>query len=246
MSFKHNPPLIAVVDDEPDILELIRLNLDRAGFSVHTFSNAVSIRNFLKKETPDLFILDRMLPDAEGLDICRELRRNSITSEVPIIMVTAKADELDRVLGLEIGADDYVVKPFSPRELVARVRARLRSFNTVPTEPDSEEKKLVFANGNFIIDFAGFRVMVDHKSITLTTTEFRILRMLAEKPGRVFSRDEILEQLWGGRKLVQDRTIDVHICNLRDRLGRFTSIIRNIKGVGYRFEFTPEIHEDKS
>ena len=240
---KNNPPLIAVVDDEPDILELIRLHLARAGYTVRMFRDAGSLRVFLKTERPDLLLLDRMLPDADGLDICREVRGNPAFAGTPVIMVTARADELDRILGLEIGADDYIVKPFSPRELVARVRARLRRFGTTAgDESVDDESPLILADGGLVIDPACFEVTVDGKNITLTATEFRILRILTSpagrtrRVGRVWRRDEILESLWGGRKMVLDRTIDVHISNLRDKLGRFGSALRNIKGVGYRFE----------
>lgn len=241
MSTGNNPPLIAVVDDERDLLEMMRLYLIREGFTVACFEDASSLRIFLKSHKPDILLLDRMLPDAEGLDICREIRQNPSLVDITVIMVTAKSDEMERIVGLEIGADDYVVKPFSPRELIARIRARLRNYASMTlANPLTNEGKMSLFNGRLIIDSSSFEVTLEGKLITLTTTEFRILRLLAEKPGRVYRRDEILDGLWGGQKIVSDRTIDVHISNLRDKMGSFASAIRNIKGVGYKIDVSSD------
>jgi DNA-binding response OmpR family regulator len=220
--------LIAVVDDEPDIRELVALHLKKAGFSVRTFPDAGQFQKSLAGSLPDLIVLDLMLPDADGIDICKDMKRGARTAGVPVIMLTARGDELDRVLGLEIGADDYITKPFSPKELVARVKAVLRR---------SEQRNA----GNAIelpqdvsIDPNRFEVTVCGRKVDLTTTEFKILAILAERPGWVFSRDEILSRLWGDEKAVLDRTVDVHVTNLRKKLGKAGRLIENVRGVGYK------------
>lgn len=222
-------PLVAVVDDEPDILSLVSLHLKRAGFRVKEFSDATGFLSFASRQVPDLVVLDLMLPDMDGADVCRQLKETDKLAQVPVIMLTARAEEADRVLGLELGADDYVTKPFSPRELVARVRAVLRRQQQAKS-PD----RLEF--GTLSISPGRHMVTVDGARVELTTTEFRILLLLARKPGWVFSRDQILESLWGGEKAVLDRTVDVHIKNIRDKLGKAGSLIRNIRGVGYKLE----------
>jgi two-component system phosphate regulon response regulator PhoB/two-component system alkaline phosphatase synthesis response regulator PhoP len=222
--------LIAVVDDEPDILELISLHLKKAGFQVAGFREAREFFPFLEKKRPDLILLDLMLPDSDGLEICKLLRRKEDWASIPIIMVTAKGEETDRILGLELGADDYVTKPFSAKELVARVKAVLRR-----REPVEKGGRLEI-NGLLLIDSETYQVWVEGKEIDLTLTEFRILELLASRRGRVFTRDQILDHLWGHEKIVLDRTIDVHIRNLRDKLGRAARLIQNIRGVGYKLE----------
>jgi len=220
--------LIAVVDDEPDILELVSLHLKTAGFSVRAFSNAGQFQKSLAGRVPDLVVLDLMLPDADGIDICKELKADARTAPVPVMMLTARSEEFDRVLGLEIGADDYVTKPFSPKELVARVKALLRR-----NEPH-QGTNAVRLPGDVIVDLNRFTVTVAGKKADLTTTEFRILSILSERRGWVFSRDELLNRLWGNEKAVLDRTIDVHITNLRKKLGKAGRLIENVRGVGYR------------
>ncbi|MGC8797901.1 MAG: response regulator [candidate division WOR-3 bacterium] len=222
--------LIAVVDDEPDILDLVSLHLNRAGFQTETFTTAGDFYEFLKRRAPDLIILDLMLPDVDGLDVCRFLKSQSDYARIPIIMLTAKADETDRVLGLELGADDYITKPFSSRELVARVRSVLRRLEKV-----TAEENLVIGNV-LTINPKRHEVKVDGKRVLLTTTEFRLLLILAQKPGWVFSRDQLLDELWGDEKAVIDRTIDVHIRHLRVKLGRAGQLIQNVRGVGYKIE----------
>lgn len=222
---------IAIVDDESDILELVSLHLQKANYRVHSFTEAASLYRFLEREVPDLVILDLMLPDVDGLEICRYLRGRELFSSIPIIMLTARTDEMDKVIGLELGADDYVTKPFSPRELVARVRAVLRRHGR--EEGDSRK---VFAVGAVTIDLEKHEAAVNNKKLDLTPTEFKILHLLSSKKGRIQSRDQILSFLWGDEKFVVDRTVDVHIRHLREKLGKASHIIKNVRGVGYKVE----------
>jgi DNA-binding response OmpR family regulator len=220
--------LIAVVDDEPDILELVSLHLGRAGYAVRAFPDAERFQKSLASSLPDLVILDLMLPDADGIDVCKDLKRDTRTARVPVVMLTARGDELDRVLGLEMGADDYVTKPFSPKELVARVKAVLRRHGR------QEAGESVELADGVVMDLNRYEVTVRGRKLDLTTTEFKLLQILAERRGWVFSRDEILSRLWGDEKSVLDRTIDVHITNLRKKLGKAGSLIENVRGVGYK------------
>jgi len=220
---------VAVVDDEPDILELVSLHLKRAGFDVREFTTSTDFMNTLKSESPDLVVLDLMLPDIHGTEVCRMMRGSSETSSIPIIMLTAMVDETDRVSGLEMGADDYVTKPFSPRELVARVKAVLRRSGG-----DSRKGDSISIGGVLRIDRQRFEVTVSGEEVDLTSTEFRLLLALARGSGRVFPRSRLLEILWEGEKYVTERTIDVHIAHLRRKLGEAGEMIENVRGVGYR------------
>jgi DNA-binding response OmpR family regulator len=222
--------LIAIVDDEPDIVELCSIHLKKAMFKVKGFFDAESFYRFLDEKIPDLIILDLMLPDADGIEICKNLKRENKFSSIPIIILTAKGEETDKILGLEFGADDYVTKPFSPKELVARVKAVLRRREKV------EESRRRNIGGILTIDTETYEVVVEGRKIELTSTEFRILRLLLSKRNKVFSRYDILDHLWGHDKIVLDRTIDVHIKNLRDKLGKAGRFIKNIRGVGYKLE----------
>ncbi len=221
--------IIAVVDDEPDILELVKINLNKAGFIANTFENGSSFFRFLKNKKPALVILDLMLPDTDGIEICKYLKQNEKYSDIPIIMLTAKTDEMDKILGLEIGADDYITKPFSTRELIARVKVILRRG----TLPGNEE---ILECGIIKINVKKYEVFVNEKLVNLTTSEFKILKLLASKPGWVFSREQILDYLNISEKGVLDRTIDVHIKNLREKLGKASKMIKNVRGVGYKIE----------
>lgn len=228
-AFQEMGKTIAVLDDEADIVELISVHLRKAGFKVREFLDVKSFFDSIDKEAPDLVILDLMLPDADGFEICRYLRTKERFSALPIIMLTARGEETDKVLGLELGADDYITKPFSPRELVARVKVAFRR------QEGAAPKKAEI--GDILeIDFEKYEVFVNHERVDLTSTEFRILRVLSLQKGRVYSREQLLDHLWGTEKAVLDRTIDVHIKNLREKLGPAGRFIRNIRGVGYKLE----------
>lgn len=223
---------IAIVEDEQDIAELILINLQKSGFKAFMFSDGSALFSFLsKKQIPDLILLDIMLPDMDGLEICRLLKKDHDFSSIPVIFLTAKGEEVDKVVGLELGADDYITKPFSPKELVARVKAVLRRRNI--TE-DSGGRKIVIKN--VVIDPEKYEVLIENKKIELTLTEFNILHLLASGKGRTFTREQILENLWKGEKAVIDRTIDVHIKHLREKMGKNARMIKNIRGIGYRLE----------
>jgi two-component system phosphate regulon response regulator PhoB/two-component system alkaline phosphatase synthesis response regulator PhoP len=223
--------LIAVVEDEPDVSHLIAYHLEKNGFKAKEFRNAKSFLETLSFEIPSLIILDLMLPDIDGLEICKKIKNNEKTSRIPIIIVTAKGEESDRIVGLELGADDYITKPFSPRELVARVKAVLR--RVISSDFSDQVIKL---GKSLLIDIEKHRVSVDGKSVELTSTEFKLLKILAEKKGRIFTRDKLLDLLWGEDKAVIDRTIDVHIKNLREKLGSAGNLIKTVRGVGYKIE----------
>ena len=221
---------VAVVDDEADILELVSVNLKKNGFKVKDFLDAESFFNYIKTDTPDLVILDLMLPDADGMEICKYLRKSDKFSEVPVIILTAKGDEMDKVLGLELGADDYITKPFSPRELSARVKAVLRREDKV------FKTQKVKIGDSLELDLQKYETYVEGEKVELTSSEFRILRLLSERKGWVYARDQILDYLGVQEKGVLDRTVDVHIKNLREKLGDAGKYIKNIRGIGYKID----------
>ncbi len=224
-------PLVFVVDDEPDILELVSLHLEKASFKTKGFLSASELFGSIEKNQPDLIILDLMLPDMDGLEVCKSIKKNQKLASVPIIILTAKGEEADKIVGLELGADDYVTKPFSPKELVARVKAVLRRF------AESRDSESQIKIGHFLtIDPNRHQALVENKLVELTSTEFKILEKLSSKPGWVFSREKLLDYLWGDEKAVLDRTIDVHIRHLRKKLGRASHLIKNVRGVGYKLE----------
>ncbi|MFA6572194.1 MAG: response regulator transcription factor [Bacteroidota bacterium] len=222
--------LIAVLDDEPDILELVSLHLRKAGFKVKEFETSKSFLKFIEEKTPHLIILDLMLPDADGLEICKSLKKDEKFSSVPVLLLTAKSEEIDKIIGLELGADDYVTKPFSTRELVARVKALIRR------EQNSVKNNKVKVGGILELDLQKYETYIIGEKIELTLTEFKILKLLCERKGWVYARDQILEYLGSTDKGVMDRTIDVHIKNLREKLGPAGSFIKNIRGIGYKLE----------
>lgn len=234
------PAKILLVDDEKNILELVRYNLEREGYRVLTAMDGDAAIELARAELPDLIVLDVMLPGISGLEVCRNLLADSSTRNIPVIMLSARAGEVDRVLGLEIGADDYVTKPFSPRELVARVKARLR--RTGLERVSGEERagrgaRLDF--GRLVIDEDRFSVYIDGKNQELTATEFDLLRLMAAQPGRVFTREQLLEQVWGYDFAGDSRTVDVHIRHIRQKLEGLpdgASLIETVRGVGYRFK----------
>jgi len=224
------PKLITIVDDEEDILELLSVNLKKNGYNVQTYGNASDLFKQINKKIPDLMILDIMLPDMDGYDICKKVKNDPVLKSVPIIMLSAKSEETDKIIGLELGADDYVTKPFSPKELVARVKAVLRR-----TETKTALKETSAADGRIKLNKEEFNIIVDGKKIDVTNTEFKLLELLMSKKGFVFSREKILDYIWEDKDIF-DRTIDVHIRHLRTKLGKFGSVIKNIHGVGYKIE----------
>ena len=220
---------ILVVDDEPDAVELIEFNLRGAGFEVVTAADGAEALRKARAALPDLNLLDVMLPEVDGLTACKLLRRDPNTAMIPIIMLTAKAAEIDRVLGLELGADDYVTKPFSPRELVLRVKGLLRRGQT----PESQAERFVF--GELVIDIPRHLVTVIGKRLELTATEFKLLVLLAKRRGRVQSREQLLKDVWEYDTLIDTRTVDTHMRRLREKLGRAAKHLDTVRGVGYRF-----------
>lgn len=230
---------VVVIEDEPDILEVIRHNLEREGFKVLTCTNGVEGLQMVQTEGPSLVLLDLMLPGMDGLEVCRQLKMDTITQHIPIVMITAKAEESDIVLGLGLGADDYVTKPFRPKELVARVRAVLRR---VPPTKSAGTERLV--RDGLVVDAIRHKVTIDNKEVKLTATEFRLLHFLASHPGRVFTRDQLVHRAIGEDAVVVDRNIDVHIRSIRQKLDRYRNMIETVRGVGYRFRDLP-IEEDE-
>ena len=222
---------ILVLDDEPHILELIAVNLEKHGFEPVTFEFIDPFWQYLDKKIPALIVLDLMLNDGDGFDVCKQLKLKEKFSHIPILMLTARGEETDKIIGLEIGADDYMTKPFSPREMIARVKAILRR-----SENPAPKSSTIIINNELEIDITKHEVKLRGKSIDLTATEFKLLKILAERRSWVFSRDQLLDYLWGNDKIVIDRTIDVHIKNLREKLGDFGELIKNIRGVGYKME----------
>jgi two-component system phosphate regulon response regulator PhoB len=221
---------ILIVEDEKDIVDLIAYHLKQSGFSVLTALDGPSGLEIAKKNRPSLVILDLMLPGMDGKDICRALKSNPLTQSTPILMLTAKSEEVDRVIGFELGADDYVTKPFSPRELVLRVKAILRRKEA----PQEGEK--VLGIGDLLVDIDRHQVSVKKKNISLTSTEFKLLVELITNKGRVQTRERLLDKVWGYTYEGYARTVDTHIRRLREKLGPLGNLIETIRGVGYRFQ----------
>ncbi|MDX9780866.1 MAG: response regulator transcription factor [bacterium] len=224
--------LIAVVDDEKSILELTSIHLKKFGFRVATFTTAQEYLTFIEKTIPDVTILDLMLPDMDGMDLCKQLRREQKYDMMSIVILSGRIDESDTILGLELGADDYVKKPFSPKELTVRVKKLLRRQSSQPSNPKNE----INIENKIVIDIDRYEVRVEDEIVSLTPTEYRILKMLAEKEGNVLKREEILYNLWGNEKIVVDHTVDVHIKHLREKLGKYASLVKNVRGVGYKLD----------
>lgn len=231
-------PKVLVVDDECNIVELIRYNLEREGFSVITAGDGAVAVKLAREEKPDLIILDIMLPVQDGLTVCRILQQDAVTKRIPIIMLSARKEELDKVVGLELGADDYLTKPFSIRELLARVRARLRrSIESEDLARPDEKLKLV--SGPLVIDKEKFTVIVNGQKQDFTLKEFELLYLLAARPGKVFSREQLLEHIWGYDYSIDTRLVDVHIRHIRQKLEQVpevSQLIETVRGVGYRFK----------
>ena len=221
--------LILIVEDEPKIAEIMRDYLQQSGYATHWIDNGDNVGEWVRSNDPDLVLLDLMLPGKDGLTICRELR---VHSQIPIIMVTARVDEIDRLLGLELGADDYICKPFSPREVVARVKATLRRVDMMQADPNS-------AYPGLSIDEDTFCASIGENELDLTAVEFRLLALLASQPGRVYSRDQLMDNIYVDGRIVSDRTVDSHVKNLRQKIQTAIGsgdMIRSIYGVGYKLD----------
>jgi Response regulators consisting of a CheY-like receiver domain and a winged-helix DNA-binding domain len=216
---------ILIIEDETDVADLLTLNLRKAGYRISTVPDGASGLQKARDDKPDLIILDLMLPKMSGLEVCRILKSDTATSQIPILMLTAKAEEVDRIVGLEFGADDYVTKPFSPREIVLRIRAILRRG-----EAADESLKA----GPISIDAARHEVRVNGKPVHLTSLEFKLLRTLMQRHGRVQDRDRLLNEVWGYESVIDTRTVDTHVRRLREKLGKAGNAIETVRGFGYR------------
>jgi phosphate regulon transcriptional regulator PhoB len=225
---------ILIVDDEPDIVELLSYNLEKEKFSIVKAYDGEAALGLVRSEKPDLMILDLMLPKMNGLDVCKAVRRNPETANLPIIMLTAKGEEIDKIIGLEIGADDYITKPFSVKELIARVRAILRRMH----DNDNKLGKEEFIYKELAINYASCLVQIGGKKVTLSPTELKLLFFLSRNPGRVYSRNQILDHVWGDDTFITDRAVDVHIRRLRSQIERDMEnphYILTVRGFGYKF-----------
>jgi phosphate regulon transcriptional regulator PhoB len=232
-SEKQKMKRVLLIEDDRDIVELVRYNLEREGFQVAAATDGATGLAQVRKTPPDILLLDLMLPKISGLEICKEIRRDHALNRLPLLMLTARGEEADRVVGLEMGADDYVTKPFSPRELVARVKALLRR-----TEPPGEMSRVVEARG-LVIDPSSYRVTHDTKPVILSTLEFRLLYYLATRPNRVFTRDQLLDAVWGTERFVTPRSVDVYIRRLREKVetdADHPAFLKTVRGAGYMFE----------
>lgn len=229
-------PTVLIVEDEADLLKLIEFNMRQAGFATFAATTGSEAIEIARRERPDVILLDLMLPDVQGTDVCRTLRAQPETADVPILMVTARGEEIDRVVGFEIGADDYVVKPFSPRELVLRVKAVLKRTHRAPADASGAHDVLRF--GELEVDISAHEVRVDGDLVDLTALEFRLITTLMQRAGRVQSRDQLLDDVWGDVS-VTTRTVDTHVKRLREKLGDAARYVETVRGVGYRFSRQP-------
>ena len=220
---------VFIVEDEPDLRDTLKYNLENEGFSVKAFSNGEDFLSSVNKNKPSLVILDLMLPGVSGLDVCRELRSNNNYDGIGIVMLTAKSEEIDRIVGFELGADDYVTKPFSVRELILRVKVILKKR----TDDGVNEQLLEF--GPILMNLDAHEVSINEKVVNLTALEFKLLKHLLKRKGRVQTRDQLLGDVWGYSSEVTTRTVDTHIKRLREKLGEPGDLIQTIRGVGYRF-----------
>ena len=223
-------PRILIIEDEQDVIDLLTLHLRKAGFAVSTATEGATGIRKAREEAPSLIILDLLLPKMPGLEICKVLKTDIATRQIPILMLTAKAEEIDRILGLELGADDYVTKPFSPRELVLRINAILRRAKGEVVE----ERKLSI--GQITVDPSRHHVTVGERPVRLTSVEFKLLSMLMRRQGRVQARDRLLNEVWGYESAIDTRTVDTHIRRLRKKLGKASAAIETVRGFGYRIK----------
>ena len=221
---------ILIVEDDKHIAKLIRCNLEKSGYACAAAESGHEAFEVLRKQSVDLMILDIMLPDMDGFEICRTAKRDEVLKNIPIIMLTAKGEEVDRIVGLELGADDYMVKPFSPRELILRVKAVLRRRKTHESKPET------LTIGPITVDNSRHKVIAYQKEISLTLMEFKLLVILMERAGRVQSRDQLLSDVWDIHSEVSTRTVDTHVKRLREKLGKTGKLIDTVIGVGYRFK----------
>ena len=221
-------PKILVAEDEPDVLSIIASNLRSAGFEVLKSEDGPGALAAARMQSPNLLVLDLMLPGMSGLEVCRTLKADPATAKLPIIILTAKAEEIDRIVGLELGADDYITKPFSPRELVLRIQSVLRR-TAKPNTPDD-----LLSVGDLVVDRARLLVTLRGKSVDFTATELKLLTLLLERRGRVQSRDGLLNDVWGYESVIDTRTVDTHIRRLREKLGASADCIETVRGFGYR------------
>jgi two-component system phosphate regulon response regulator PhoB len=228
MSQKAGNKKILVAEDEQDVLNLVATNLKTAGYQVLKAEDGETALEQARNALPSLIVLDLMLPGISGLDVCKALKQEPATKTIPILMLTAKAEEVDRIVGLELGADDYVTKPFSPRELVLRIRSILRRANATPESTD------LLRLGDIQVDRARYEVLIRGKSVDFTATEFKLLTVLMERRGRVQSRDTLLNDVWGYESVIDTRTVDTHVRRLREKLGKAADCIETIRGFGYR------------
>jgi len=222
---------ILVVEDDADIRNLIRLRLEKEGFSVSLAPDGEIATSRAVSEIPDLIVLDLMLPRKDGLTTCKELKANEKTKKIPVLMLTAKSEEVDRILGFELGADDYLTKPFSPRELILRIKAILGRLHA----PAKDQAARPISAGDLVLDPAHFEVRVKHKVVPLTKTEFLILRALLEARGRVVTKESFFSKIWGFDSYGDSRTLDTHFAKLRKKLGRQGDHIETVRGIGYKF-----------
>ncbi|HUK17438.1 MAG TPA: response regulator transcription factor [Bryobacteraceae bacterium] len=226
------PKRIAVVEDEAELASLIEYNLSRQGFQTQILNGSKGTLKSLEQGRPDLIVLDVMLPEVDGFELCRLIRQSSVLGRTPVLFLTARSDEVDRVLGLEIGGDDYMTKPFSPRELIARVKAHLR-------REDMDQEPEILEMEPFRLDRTGRRVFLSGRALTLTSTEFNLLEFFLTHPGRAYSRDQLLDAVWGEQRYVTPRTVDVHVRRLREQIEEQPDSPRyltTVRGFGYRFE----------
>ncbi len=223
---------ILVVDDEADIVRMLKYNLEKEGYEVISASNGKAA---LEKahSRPDLIVLDVMMPQMDGWEVIRQLKRTQDTASIPVMFLTAKGTEIDEVLGLELGADDYIVKPISPRKLIARIKTALRKKNV---SADSSKQEDILRIQNIVINLPNYSVKIDKEEVFLPKKEFEVLAYLAQHRGRVVTRESLLNRIWGDGVIVVDRTIDVHVRKIREKLGKYADLIETVKGVGYRFK----------
>ena len=230
---------VLVIEDEPDIRKTLEYNLSREGYKVEGCGSIEEANTFLENPSYSIIILDLMLPDGSGLDLCRQIKSNSTTQEIPILILTAKDDEVDKVVGFELGADDYVTKPFSVRELILRVKAILKR-NTKTSNLSNQTHEINRNFGSLKMNVESHEVFINDEEIILTALEFKLLRQLVERRGRVQTRDQLLEDVWGYSSNITTRTVDTHIKRLREKLGSMGKYVQTIRGVGYKFSRIPD------